>query len=252
MKNLFLFFCACLIIYSCELKNETTPSGDIKEPLIDQVYSFKKLSNPEIWKTFNNLEEMQKAAQIPEHLLKVMSTENLAKTCLNYPLFFIYTAYNNEIDGIKVIMNSFNGFIELKKRTDAAHELIKLYSSLEVPTNGRYSIATKADLSAKKTLLHLGYLELVLSSEEISNNISNQDLNELHNMVLDKYQIKIDNPQTYSMFSIKKSLLLGAKVVLLEDNSNSQDHLLLKEFISNGGNIQSKKYERLSKIITTK
>ncbi|MGE4413182.1 MAG: hypothetical protein AB7E45_05815, partial [Candidatus Caldatribacteriota bacterium] len=61
----------------------------------------------------------------------------------------------------------------------------------------------------------------------------------------------IDNPQTYSMFSIRKSLLLGAKVMLLKDNSNYQDHLLLKEFISNGGNIQSKNYERLSKIITT-
>jgi hypothetical protein len=251
MKKLFHFFCAFLILYSCELKNETNPSGDIKEPLVDQVYSFKKLSSPEIWKTFNSLEEMQKATQIPEQLLKVMSTENLVKTCLNYPLFFIYTAYNNEMEGIKVIMNSFNGFTELKKRPDAAHELIKLYSSLEIPISGRYSVDTKSGLSGNITLLHLGYLELVLSSEEISNSISNQDLNELHDIVLDKYQIKIDNPQTYSMFSIRKSLLLGAKVMLLKDNSNYQDHLLLKEFISNGGNIQSKNYERLSKIITT-
>lgn len=63
------------------------------------------------------------------NMVKKISTENLVRTCINYPLYGIYLAYNNELDGINVIMSGFNGFQESIKREDAAKEILNYYEN---------------------------------------------------------------------------------------------------------------------------
>ena len=80
-----------------------------------QTFSFDSVTKPEIWKTFQTLEEMQSACQIPDDVLSNLSTEELVQICMDYPLFGNFSAYNDELVGIKKVMDGFNGFTELKK-----------------------------------------------------------------------------------------------------------------------------------------
>lgn len=142
---------------------------DTKQPTIDnktraftsQTFSFDSVIKPEIWKTFQTLEEMQSACQIPDDVLPNLSTEELVQICMDYPLFGNFSAYNDELVGIKKVMDGFNGFTELKKRTDAAEKLLDLYENVNVATlnSDKENIETYPNIK-------LGYLELILSSGE--------------------------------------------------------------------------------------
>lgn len=106
-----LFTLSIICMFGCN----NDEIGSTKEILsfIDAPYTFPNVADPTVWKTFNNMEEMLAACQIPDDVLQQISTENLIVSCMNYPLFFTYSAYNNELDGIKILMDHFNGFQEL-------------------------------------------------------------------------------------------------------------------------------------------
>ena len=82
---------------------------DTKQPTIDnktraftsQTFSFDSV--------FQTLEEMQSACQIPDDVLPNLSTEVLVQICMDYPLFGNFSAYNDELVGIKKVMDGFNG-----------------------------------------------------------------------------------------------------------------------------------------------
>jgi hypothetical protein len=212
---------------------------------VNEPYTFSKVSNPDVWKTFKNLEEMFAACQLPEDYLKQVSTENLIATCMNYPLFFIYSAYNNELDGINVIMDNFNGFDELKKRDAAAEKIIDCYAAMEVETGN-------AVVPVKNSILHLGFLELLIASEKIPDMFSEQNAAKLEKAMSFRYQEKLRHPDVYSIFSVKKSLLLGAEVSLQRNTASNKDRELLRNFVKTGGNVDSQVYTEVSKVINIK
>lgn len=177
---------------------------DTKQPTIDnktraftsQTFSFDSVTKPEIWKTFQTLEEMQSACQIPDDVLPNLSTEELVQICMNYPLFGNFSAYNDELVGIKKVMDGFNGFTELKKRTDAAEKLLDLYENVNVATlnSDKENIETYPNIK-------LGYLELILSSGEFESLYQGnllQRLNILHEKKFNEKRISNNN----SFFSL--------------------------------------------------
>ena len=181
---------------------------DTKQPTIDnktraftsQTFSFDSVTKPEIWKTFQTLEEMQSACQIPDDVLPNLSTEELVQICMNYPLFGNFSAYNDELVGIKKVMDGFNGFTELKKRTDAAEKLLDLYENVNVATlnSDKENIETYPNIK-------LGYLELILSSGEFESLYQGnllQRLNILHEKKFNEKRISNNN----SFFSFNSSL----------------------------------------------
>ncbi|MCK9628928.1 MAG: hypothetical protein M0R37_10090 [Bacteroidales bacterium] len=249
MKKFLLFFLWGILLYSCDLKNEEKITSQTQ--LEDGVYTFSQFSDPNFWKNFHSTTEIQSACQIPEDLLKEMSTDNLVKSCMNYPLFFTYTAYTNELVGISEIINSFNGLKELMSREDGVKKLINLYQKFNIDPKGNVMCITKAGLPSKLSFLHLGYIELLLSSKEVSNQISNEDVSKLKTTALNLYQKKLENVQSFSMDDIKNSLLLSSRLKLIE-NSNNVDAAGLNDFILKGGIVEARKYETLSRDLMTK
>lgn len=93
-------------------------------------YQFPVLPGTEKWKKFQTHAEMLNACQLPAEYLKNSSTADLAQTCLNYPLFTDFLAYNSYQDGVNAIIGDFNGFRELLARKDNAQVLTDLYQQL--------------------------------------------------------------------------------------------------------------------------
>ena len=205
---------------------------DTKQPTIDnktraftsQTFSFDSVTKPEIWKTFQTLEEMQSACQIPDDVLPNLSTEELVQICMDYPLFGNFSAYNDELVGIKKVMDGFNGFTELKKRTDAAEKLLDLYENVNVATlnSDKENIETYPNIK-------LGYLELILSSGEFESLYQGnllQRLNILHEKKFNEKRISNNN----SFFSLRHSELLQNKI----QESNAKVSLKVRIFTKCG------------------
>lgn len=233
----------CLTGCQNELKEKMASSpnekASIESFLVDEPYTFQKLQDPNIWRTFKNMEEMIDACQIPEDILRHISTENLIVSCMNYPLFFTYSAYNNELDGIKIIIENFNGLIELQKRNLAAEKLIDFYSIMDIETS---------DL--KYNTLHLGYIELLLTSGIIQDIFNAKNIEKLEEAASLKLYKKLSRPDVYSIFSVNKSLLLGASIALQKGASiTEKGKELLENFINCGGMVESSQYTEVSRLI---
>lgn len=138
MKKLIVSIATIITLVACNEKLDLNTAADIDSDktraLSSQTFSFDSITKPEVWQSFQTLEEMQSACQIPDDVLPNLSTEELVQICMDYPLFGNYLAYDNETFGIKKVMAGFNGFEELKKRTDAAEKLLDRYANVNVMT----------------------------------------------------------------------------------------------------------------------
>ena len=80
------------------------------------------------------VEAMMAMCNIPKDMLKVMSTRNLALTCLNYPYNPLFAAHNDQYAGFLGTISYFNGYAELMKRKGGLQATLDLYDEL-----GQYS-----------------------------------------------------------------------------------------------------------------
>ncbi|MBK7133895.1 MAG: hypothetical protein IPH69_14065 [Bacteroidales bacterium] len=67
------------------------------------------------WSKLSTFQERLKAYNIPENLIQNMTTEDLVKTCLEYPEWLLISGFNNFQTGYSAIRSVFNGFRELEK-----------------------------------------------------------------------------------------------------------------------------------------
>ena len=109
MKNLFFAIFASTILLSCnEEVINVNGKQDSETRAFVSTFSFDEVTNPEVWKSFKNVEEMKAACQIPDDILSKMSTEELAKVCINYPLYGNYALYNDYMDRIDLAAGGVN------------------------------------------------------------------------------------------------------------------------------------------------
>lgn len=253
MKKHLFFLILILFICSCEhnlnLSDDMATSEYKEDP---GPYTFEKVTDPAVWRTYNSLEEMMNACQLPQEMLEAMSTESLIQTLMNHPLFFIYSAYNNELDGVNVILDNFNGFKELQNRVDAAEKVIDYYSATDVGSMVR-ATADNSRKSKDLTIYHLDFLELVIATKKIPDILSSKNTSRLNEVMNEKYEAKLSHANNVSLFSIRKSLILGAEIKLSQNTLDLNDREILQDFIRAGGNAaQDKSYADISEIIYLK
>ena len=169
-----------------------------------ETFSFDSITRPEVWSTYQSLEEMQRACQVPDSILVTLTTEDLVKLCMDYPLYGIYTAYNNEQDGIRVIMDGFNGFGELKKRKDVSKALVDCYEAFDADKMVAV-MAADVDFNSDLNPLKLGYLELLLSTDEISSMLDAEDVARLEKVRIEQLRKQEALPEFFSKILLKST-----------------------------------------------
>jgi hypothetical protein len=75
-------------------------------------------------------DELMAMCNVPDDILKNMSTANLVRTCFKHPYLNTWNAYNNAYDGILSVITRFNGFQELMKRLGGAEATLNLFTEL--------------------------------------------------------------------------------------------------------------------------
>ena len=202
----------------------------------------------EEWATLRTKKQMIDACQIPLEILNNSNTKDLVTICLNYPMFNDYLIFNNERKGICVMIQRFNGLMELSQRENKIPELIQAYSNFPIltqlqkdPTSKEYHLPYK-----------LPFLELVLCDTLFLNKMNNDELEELRVIALNKYVSELQNPDVYSLFNIKKTMLLIASVIIRQNNATilPEQQDTLKTFIESYNYCSHNLLIEVSKIIT--
>lgn len=142
-------------------------------------YKFPILPGTAKWAAFKTHDEMLKACQLPNEYLKTSSTAAMAQTCLDYPLFNDFLAYNSYQQGIEAVITGFNGLQELLRRKDNAQVLLEVYRKMAL---GDAKI-NQASLSLK-----LIGIECLLLKEEVIKNNTPADLTMLAEQAYKKLQ----------------------------------------------------------------
>lgn len=249
MKNsCLLFFMAvmALLMPSCseEIVNEGSPRS-LAPVASSATFSFDSIVAPNVWGQYQSLEEMLAACQVPAEKLRLMSTEELIEVCLSHPLYGIYSAYNNELEGAKVVISRFNGFAELNKRKDAPEKMLAFYA--DVNLNPETAITHRKDFSKNR---YLGFVDLYVASKKLEGLYFGQNLKELFelsNRVLEKRLKQSPN----NLSQIRRSLLICSQVKLAEGLLSADDKQTLKSFVEVGGNVEEiQSYSKVSYIVS--
>ena len=196
IKKYWIFTLFLCLILSIQAQNNT-----------DYIYDFPINPNTSEWENLKTETERFNAMQIPIDLLKSMSTENLIVTCINYPAFGHYTAFNNIQDGINRTINNFNGLQELFARQDAPSKMVSFYSQFGISNSDNKNINTDF------WWMRLCYFEFLLAKEEIIDKLNEDEnkylIKEAHKKIIDK----INEKEQKSLYNIQSTLLIIAKVL---------------------------------------
>ncbi|MDP2866366.1 MAG: hypothetical protein Q8O90_08995, partial [Elusimicrobiota bacterium] len=151
------------------------------------AYEFPIKPGMKEWKALSSYAEMLKACQLPEPLLRKMSTAGLIETVLNYPLYMLtILAYDSMQQGFNALAGRFNGVAELLERKDAGAELLARYRGMdpagfkEVP-NGE---------GIGKYHFYFYSVELLLAQDAIRAGLTETQRLELQKELLAKYEMK--------------------------------------------------------------
>ena len=199
------------------------------------------------WATFEMGEQMFNACQIPLDILSTIGTKELVMVCLNYPLFNDYVAFNDEREGVNVIIKNFNGLWELSKRQDGVKELMRVYADFPVLSQVQNDVASKDYHIPYK----LSFLELVLSDNIFLSQVDNDELEEFRKIAVNKYADKLQNANVYSLFNVKKTMLLAVSIMKKQNKvgKSIEKQAVMNTFIENYNHLDSNTLTEISKII---
>lgn len=100
------------------------------------------------------------------------------------------------------------------------------------------------------SFFRLGYIELLLSSEVFLNQLTASEIQRLQQAATDKYEEKIEAKETYSIFYIKKSMLLVAKSIQKKNAVYSRSNkTIIDDFIDNYESVSAQTIQECSKIL---
>ena len=96
-------------------------------------YHFPITQYDEEWKHLSCTDEMRQVTQIPDSILKSISTPELIDLIIEYPLLCDIKAYESIYEGYQHVKENFNGIQELLSRSNAYYNLIQKYKMLNIP-----------------------------------------------------------------------------------------------------------------------
>jgi hypothetical protein len=170
------------------------------------AYDYPIKGGTEEWKAFETHDDMLGACQIPQSILKSMSTKGLVETVLEYPLFGDMRAYDSIQQGFEAVASQFNGLSELLNRKDAGTELLAIYSKM----NPQDIEDNWGDIQRGAYAFSIAKVEILLAQNKILDNLSEIQLGNLILEARSKYTAK-QQSATYGQTGQECSIWLMGK-----------------------------------------
>ena len=163
-QNLFFIVAVSILLLGCQdqlsLRDDANPDRlatkagvDANTVQTNERYVFLSEKDFKAWTDIVSLEDRLAACEVPASTLQAMTTDALVRTALNYPLNFIYSAYNDPFVAVDIIVKNSPLHQELFSRSDAAEVML------------RYFDRTSIFKSEVKTMFNRDEISLTVSNE---------------------------------------------------------------------------------------
>lgn len=203
----------------------------LKAQTITNVYDYPIKPGTKEWKNLKTQEARFASLEIPDTIIKNMTTEALIKTCMKYPVWTSIFYANRIPLAVQNLIKLFNGLNELASRKDAGLELLNFYSSLSV-----VDINYIDEINKSAKTFQFSFIEFLIGDARMLATFSPIQKLALRKEVIAKYSQKEKLMSEYGMINLKSgAYLLG---ILIMDE-NKQDLLGkstsdMKYFLYNG------------------
>jgi hypothetical protein len=189
--------------------NPEACSAPFVAPVLADAYRYPLRPGMAAWAQLQTGQHMVDTCQIPRAVLAALSTPGLVETCLEYPLLPDIFARPVEYRGMQHHLQSFNGFVELQQRPDAAAVLLARYQRMGagcVPPTGQAAYA-----------FAFGYVEYLLAHDPLLQQLSAAQRRELLREAVRKYDAKKPHTdEVYGVYGLKTAVFVMARVLHAE------------------------------------
>lgn len=152
------------------------------------------------WAQTVSLDDRFKAFEVPASRLRMMTTEALAKSVLNYPLNYLVFAYDQK-EAVDLIINNSPLHQEFLSRTDAFEVLVDLYAASELDMRLEKSNydGDYVNLSYTNTM----FVEAFLGAKVMNTLGKSSVKQKLAEAVVTKLQFRLQKPDVFGISSLK-------------------------------------------------
>jgi len=205
MKEIiYLFFFLVAVFSRAASQNIATP------------YNFPIKPGSKEWRLFTSRAQKAEALQIPAGILKDLTTDALAKTCMQFPMFTDLYFFNDIQTGFNTLRHSFNGFNELLSRKDAPDVLFNIYKQMNPSDFNK----VWDDTAKGRFTFQFLQIEIILAQNDIINVLSKEKSAALLKESVNKYDAK-SKISLFSIFTLSPSILIMART--MEKENRLQD-----------------------------
>ena len=169
------------------------------------------------WKQFKTHEEMLVATQIPEEVLKSLSTEDLIDLNLRFPLIVSLIVYSDLNLGFEMLLSEFNGLRELYQRKDVLSVLIAQY----MDQLQSFSLLHDPDPDFPKALFirSISVMEVFLSRIEVDEKEGKESLKEALQTLVAGFEAKVNDADEFKGFGFQTNFFARTNVISKMDPS---------------------------------
>ena len=178
------------------------------------------------WKSEISRQLRGEMLQLPDEMLKSMTTDELIESVLEYPFFSDIYAFDNIQCGFDIMYSTFNGVRELSTRKDAASTLLNKYNNEKVITNEK---------SEDSDVFRITNMEILLSQNFVLSQFTENEKNYFVDIVSDKYEQKTIS-SAYGNFTCK--IIFD----LIEKNSTDTNLVAQIQAILNSSSLRGDPY----------
>lgn len=222
----FLKVLLIIIFIGCGKEDEINCLSFTPEASDRYIFPIKP-GTPE-WKKITDGQKLIDTLQVPEGLLKSMSSYGLVETCLDYPLLGAMMAFDTIQFGVERQMENFNGFHELVTRADAGRIMLARFKQTNV------ECMPKGDeIIVGNYTLFFVYTGMVQAQFVFIDQLSSGERNELLGEALIKYNHMVLIGDPYSILNLKIEALIMARVMISEKYEPFLDEIANNESMGN-------------------
>ncbi len=124
--------CLAIVMFLMGTMQTFAEENSAQNYSITTPYEFEVQPGDDEWKNLFTTEEMINACQIPETIMKKMTTSALIKTMLSNSFILDFQTCNDSLYAMEMLEKNFNVFRELQTRTDYMDELLSIYNETEL------------------------------------------------------------------------------------------------------------------------
>jgi hypothetical protein len=183
---------------------------------ITEAYDYPIKRHTEAWDSLKTYKKFREVSQVPAEIVNRMTTEALFESVLNYPLIgdaFVFNTFQNGIESLKT---NFSALEALINRNDLGKIIFNKYQSLSAKNLDYESAIKKGDHSVK-----LSFMELIIGQVIIDKNVSGNEIVNLINILVSKYNEKKIRPEIYGTLSLS-TCAFAINRLMIANNANEK------------------------------